>query len=960
MNDSDFLKQQNIINNDHKIDIRNMVNSAISPINTASKMSNDMKSSANFKPIPYISTYIPYTDIKPPDNKDAFVESLLQEDYPFVIQRSKRNLVLSKRMEKLLKKYYETRVNKFSFSTTVTTDTTSSKYDSIKSISEDSHHSSKDHSLNTSQRYAKERNYSQLILQQFLKETPINFNYNMYQPQMYSNDQDDGNFLTDINNLSYMFNENKIDPKINGENFVVNKNNAFQFMRHFKQLNSINIENRNILNRNKLWLPMVKKTMDDFFHDNLHIVTPSLKNDTVGDNIDPTTKLNYSKPTWMAQINKLSKSNDNLSNENITTDDMEEIDDDLNIPVHEYVGSISNPTKTYTRTLSKIDFNSTILNTTYMPSVFSEEKFPSTVYHCSVGLGDESFLIGGLMPCYKYNEEAPNLEDFIVDGIDYLPPPLLDNITNNPSMIMNPNFYSISHTTNYVTKLKVSGNIPPPLLCATGSVLSDRYILYFGGFEIKTESTFDTKTNKFHIKKRAFINNVGYILDTVSYEFSKLEILLSSETDNIGFEKLTNFSPRFGHVQVSIKNKNTTTNSKTTKSGKDNDSFFSSQDSSLNSSSNNGNIINSSMNNNNSSSPGSNSNNNNGNGNNLSVNSIILFGGYRQVNDDEYEAMNDIWQIDVPIVSKGKMNYIKFSITAVAKLIGSEETDTSGAIWPSKRAFMASYLYHGIPELNYKHLENELLNKLDSNFAEYNKQVKKKESSDINKDFKNQCPINPNDLEFDSFDMSSLLNDNENLSLIIHGGSNNLQLLDDMWYFDLTNYKWVRINLFGKTFDEDKNCTLHQINLKLTSHSLLVRGNLLLIMGGMNQRDVDILSDLTKENSSKEAEYLKNGTLRLDDLPIISFDLFSRTLLEGELYIDDSDPMMPESDKTRVKLNRRLHLPLINSYIGTHFLMVDNRLTLINGLLAPRITNRDLYLRGTVVYLIIPTLRFTL
>lgn len=981
MNVSEFLKQQDLINQDHKVDIINMVNSDVGPLKSNAKKSVDTKNFSIFKAIPYLTTYIPYTEIRMPDNEESFIESFLQDDYPFLIQRSKRNLVLSRRMEKLLKKYYENKTNKFSFSTTSGTDNSSSRNNSsVKSITNASHNSSKEHSLNNSQRHAKERNINLLILQQFLKETPVNFNYNMYQPDMYSNDHSNPNDVhgdelleySNLNDLSYLFKDHKNDTRINSENFFVNKDNAIHFMRHFKQLKSINIENNKILNRNKLWLPMVKQTMDNLFREKItNIPSNSEKSIFSGDknkeSLNSTTSKEFNLKS-VDEFNTLIEPNDkvykenNMLNGNIKkTNNLETIkpEDALDIPVHEYVGSISKPTDRYTRTLSKFDVNSTILNSSYIPSIFSEEKFPCTTYHCSVGLGDQSFLIGGIMPCYKYNEEAPNLTDFMVDGIDYLPPPLLDNIINNPSMIVNPNFYSISHTTNYVTKLPVSGNVPPPLLCATGSVLSDRYILFFGGFEIKTESTYNPRTNKFHIKKRAFVNNVGYIFDTVSYEFSKLEVLLSQETDKIGFEKLTTFPPRFGHVQVSVKNnKNTTSSStfKTNKFGKDNESLASSHNSSMNKSNNN-------ISNNNISTANNNSSLGLNNGNaNSNINSVILFGGYRQVNDDEYEAMNDLWQIDVPIISKGKMNFVKFDNTAVAKLIGSEETDTSGNIWPSKRAFMASYLYRGLPELDYKHLENKLLNKLDSNFAEYKKQImnginqKNNSFNDINR----SSSIDPDDIEFESFDLSSLLDDNENLSLIIHGGSNNLQLFDDLWYFDLNNYKWVKINLFGKTFDDNSNCTLHKIKLKLTSHSLLMRNNLLLIMGGMNQRDVDILFDPTKEKCSKEEEYIKKDTLRLDDLPIISFDLFSRTLLEDELYIDENDSTMPESDKVRVKLNSRLHLPLINSYIGTQFMLVDNRLTLINGLLAPRVTNRDVYLRGNIVNLIIPNLRFAL
>lgn len=79
-----------------------------------------------------------------------------------------------------------------------------------------------------------------------------------------------------------------------------------------------------------------------------------------------------------------------------------------------------------------------------IPSLFSEDKLPALTYHCSVELNGNIYIFGGLMPCYSYEEDAPMLNDFFVDGIKNLPPPLLPQVINNPSMVNNPHLYVAS------------------------------------------------------------------------------------------------------------------------------------------------------------------------------------------------------------------------------------------------------------------------------------------------------------------------------------------------------------------------------------------------------------------------------------------------------------------------------------------------------------------------------------
>ncbi|CAI4234892.1 CIC_collapsed_G0000070.mRNA.1.CDS.1 [Saccharomyces cerevisiae] len=273
-----------------------------------------------------------------------------------------------------------------------------------------------------------------------------------------------------------------------------------------------------------------------------------------------------------------------------------------------------------------------------IPSLFSEDKLPALTYHCSVELNGNIYIFGGLMPCYSYEEDAPMLKDFFVDGIKNLPPPLLPQVINNPSMVNNPHLYVASIPSCRFSKPKMGGYIPPPLLCVQGSKLTDRHIFFYGGFEIRTETRGD-ENGKYHLKKRLYVNNTGYILDIMSFKFTKIDIIVQPSKYNA----YPTMSSRFGHLQISIDNPNrrASVHSSSMNEIHKMGSASMKQGSSITSGRLEKAAVLSSLPHN-------------------TVHTVIIFGGYRQTGDDRYEAMNDLWKIEIPVIRRGKKVIVSF------------------------------------------------------------------------------------------------------------------------------------------------------------------------------------------------------------------------------------------------------------------------------------------------------------
>ena len=408
------------------------------------------------------------------------------------------------------------------------------------------------------------------------------------------------------------------------------------YLKYYQRLLTVNLRGWDILKRYNLWLPTVR---------------PDFQNILLSNRTPPSNNINQS--------------------EKIGEMDMVERMQEKTNPL--FIGGANYVPEQY----------DTYAGSSLVTSLFSELKLPAFTYHCSVNINDSIYILGGLIPCYQYDEEAPNLHDFVVDPIKNLPPPILEEIINDPSMISNPYLYFTNLSSNHLSKPEISGHIPPPLICAQGSKLTERHIFFYGGFELKTESTYDNE-GRFYLKKSVFLNNDGYILDTMTFKFTKVEIISQQQSSTSTLSSVStakkampsmkhptgsshnnvysNMPPRFGHILFSTNEIPSSVD----------DSNFSASHSY----------------------------------------SILVFGGYTQTTDDKYIAMNDLWKIEVPVQMRGKRGYCKFADTAMATLITKENCKDE---WPCERGFV-SVCSIDKSILESYNFETELLENLEKNF----------------------------------------------------------------------------------------------------------------------------------------------------------------------------------------------------------------------------------------------------
>lgn len=579
-------------------------------------------------------------------------------------------------------------------------------------------------------------------------------------------------------------------------------------------------------------------------------------------------------------------------------------------------------------------------------SVFSEYKLPAFSYHCAVEVNDQVYIIGGLVACYRYDEEAPELQDFVVDGVENLPPPLLPKIINNPSMINNARLYVMSITSSHVMRPEISGSVPPPLLCMRGSKLTERHIFFYGGFEIKTECTCDDQ-GIYHLKKRAFLNNTGYILDTMTYKFSKVELMAQPYK----FVSFPTISARFGHMQMSIPSNHFSCNhGSNQKAAEFQDSTYLDGPSSGGSTAWNSSTVSLC-------SSSRNCNASHGSG----VYTILIFGGYRQTGDDNYEAMNDLWKIEIPVVVRGKRGYCKFGDAAIATII--PRTNGSDP-WPSCRAFFG-YSIVDAALLGKSAAPDGLLARLAENFSIESAAASEKQKTmpifpniphtrketpysrqhTASKETKPE-PSTPmrrrvgSPLQSSYVSVQGKRQISDNGVVVIHGGSDKTTVHGDMWWFDLESETWSAITTYGK--DEVEG--LVPIEVRLVGQSMVSVGHISVSLGGFTQEEVDILF-LNKEAKDSTEVNRKIGT---DILNI--FDLRTQCLQGHNVTMEGKGakrhPVLAE-DSTDV-------LNTVTSF-GCQVLHTNGTIALVGGLITLRSRIEDCYLRGTVLECVLPS-----
>lgn len=652
------------------------------------------------------------------------------------------------------------------------------------------------------------------------------------------------------------------------------------------------------------------------------------------------------------------------------------------------------------------------LGCSVMKSIFSEFKFPALIYHSSITINKRIFMFGGLIPCYRYDAEAPNPNKYYVDGIKNLPPPLLPDIINNPTLVNNPHLYIYSIDSSRLSKPKLSGQIPPPLLCASVSKLTERHILFYGGFEIKTETKLN-KDGKYYLKRSSLLNNTVYIFDTVGLYFTKVDIVAQSYQH----VKYPTFTARFGHMQVSTSDiDDLGFSSNTSMPPPVNATIPGTPDSnSLN--------VNKSFR-----MPphGMNRPTLNHVNHGVNVYTVIIFGGYRQTGDDKYEAMNDMWKLDIKVVGRGKRNFLKFDDTAKAVKIPIASSDES---WPSKRAFFA---YH-IPTTrlinNELKLEN-LLKNLEENFKIDFKTTKRHDRpnstnlSDSGKGSSNSPqPVHNRERKYStSFGSEihhsvSMQRDHESVSssasstkqkaantatsdiktsglkpvgtnvsqtsessrgriIVIHGGSNNTNVFGDMWWFNLDNGTWKCMDTYGTRCDDPKNRINAQ--MKLVGHSMTTLGFMSIMVGGLSNGGVrKLYPNLLplQENPCTEKDKLEEEMEQLNtrNSAINIIDLRTRCI-QGCLETNDmqsqklSSKSKVSSDTASAKETPHMK-PIASKHstppeqsesrrvssVGACVLESEGSVFVVGGLAARGESLNKMYLRGSLLEFVLPS-----
>lgn len=588
---------------------------------------------------------------------------------------------------------------------------------------------------------------------------------------------------------------------------------------------------------------------------------------------------------------------------------------------------------------------------TTIPSLFGQVKLPALTYHSCVTLDDQMFIWGGLFPTYRYDEEYPSLDDFIVDGVPNLPPPLLPELVNHPAFLANPLMYVVNVSTSSVTTPVLTGDVPPRMLCVTASKLTDRYILYFGGLDLKSQSQYDEKTKKTYIKRRAYPSNAAYILDTLNFHFTRIDFIPKTKEG----ETLAQIFPRFGHIQVCIdgrkhgsKNKKcnrwypptlgSKASSLTTDSNHD---FSNDSELTLSTKRTNTSTVDSIEN-----KPFTYSN------------TIYIFGGYKQCGTEDFEALNDFWKIQIPILSKGKNGFCSFNDTAMATCLS--QTGANGhSITPSERGFPAFCTRYDVTGLNYLNFEVDLLQNLKENFEVALSEDFLKKTLHLNLDKSELEKVISQSKEADDL-ISKVPNaafcDKFGPKIILHGGSNRKNVYGDMWWFNIETETWSQVDTYTKTETSAGDDTLAevpgsmQLNLRKVGHNMKCIGNMISMCGGMLQSDVDEIYGCNDVESYLRRKAI--GGVELGSHMFCTFDLRTQFFIYRTAMFSKNDTHLDYPLASMdTSLNNNLML-----VVGSTLSNVAGRYVLVGGVTSVRSKLRNFLLRGAILNITIPAM----
>lgn len=187
----------------------------------------------------------------------------------------------------------------------------------------------------------------------------------------------------------------------------------------------------------------------------------------------------------------------------------------------------------------------TYINNAY--STYSGETFdlPKLCFQNSFECDGNNYTFGGLFVSETSDltylgipKETP-MEKISVHFPCKLPPFLCEKLLANPLVCQNERFFKSNPVRNTLSILDsvCRDDLPYHLNSLESCQIANKHIFFFGGFTIKTIAVdYMSQIDRWIIHKKLELNNDGYILDTITFKFSKVKLTL--KTLDIEFGRL--------------------------------------------------------------------------------------------------------------------------------------------------------------------------------------------------------------------------------------------------------------------------------------------------------------------------------------------------------------------------------------------------------------------------------------
>lgn len=173
------------------------------------------------------------------------------------------------------------------------------------------------------------------------------------------------------------------------------------------------------------------------------------------------------------------------------------------------------------------------------------ERFLNTIakiaYQNHISLDESIFTFGGLF----YDDQCSFKDLGLPEDVDplkisvHLPanlPPYLDrDILLSPYLQQNHNFHLVNPSRGTVTLLNsFVTNMPSHLNGLSSTRLSSRHLFLFGGFELRIKSVdYNDQIDRWIIEKEFYINDNGFILDSKTLTFTKINLIKDPDSENV-------------------------------------------------------------------------------------------------------------------------------------------------------------------------------------------------------------------------------------------------------------------------------------------------------------------------------------------------------------------------------------------------------------------------------------------